>query len=58
MGLVFIGFIPALQRQARFTPRRLAGLAGAPLLGAVFALGWTPWPEALEHSVAAVLSRK
>ena len=42
MGLVFIGFIPALQRQARFTPHRLAGVAGAPLLGAVFGLGWTP----------------
>lgn len=42
MGLVFIGLIPALQREARFTPKLLTTVAGAPLLGAVFALGWTP----------------
>ncbi|HEY6576544.1 MAG TPA: cytochrome c biogenesis CcdA family protein, partial [Mycobacterium sp.] len=42
MGLVFVGFIPALQREARFTPRQLSTIGGAPLLGAVFALGWTP----------------
>ena len=56
MGLVFIGFIPALQRQARFTPRRLAGLAGAPLLGAVFALGWTPCLGPTLTGVIAVAS--
>ncbi|MEI7914498.1 MAG: cytochrome c biogenesis CcdA family protein [Mycobacteriaceae bacterium] len=56
MGLVFIGFFPALQRQVRFAPRTLAGLAGAPLLGAVFALGWTPCLGPTLTGVIAVAS--
>ena len=42
MGLAFAGWIPVLQREyrAHWAPR--AGLAGAPLLGAVFGLGWVP----------------
>lgn len=56
MGLVFIGFFPALQRQARFTPKQWAGLAGAPLLGAVFGLGWTPCLGPTLTGVIAVAS--
>lgn len=42
MGLVFLGAFPLLQREVRFHPRKVSGVVGAPLLGAVFALGWTP----------------
>ncbi|TSD99564.1 cytochrome c biogenesis protein CcdA [Skermania sp. ID1734] len=53
MGLVFVGLVPALQRDVRFEPRRVSSLVGAPLLGAVFALGWTP---CLGPTLAGVMS--
>lgn len=42
MGLAFMGFLPFLQREARLHVAPRAGLWGAPLLGIVFGLGWTP----------------
>ena len=42
MGLAFIGYVPGLQREKRFHLRPVRGLAGAPLLGVTFGLGWTP----------------
>jgi cytochrome c-type biogenesis protein len=56
MGLVFVGFVPALQREARFTPRQMSTLGGAPLLGAVFGLGWTPCLGPTLTGVIAVAS--
>ena len=40
MGLIFLGL--GGQREAKIAWRPRAGLAGAPLLGAVFALSWAP----------------
>jgi cytochrome c-type biogenesis protein len=42
VGLGFLGWLPLLQRTKRLSTRPAAGLAGAPLLGIVFGLGWTP----------------
>ncbi|HEV7826427.1 MAG TPA: cytochrome c biogenesis protein CcdA [Mycobacteriales bacterium] len=42
MGLAFLGWIPGLQREMRLRALPASGLAGAPVLGAVFALGWIP----------------
>ncbi|WP_182883189.1 cytochrome c biogenesis CcdA family protein [Microbispora sp. H10949] len=42
LGLAFVGVLPGLQRDVRIHRLPAAGLAGAPLLGVVFGLGWTP----------------
>ncbi|MCW2860232.1 MAG: cytochrome c biosis protein transrane region [Actinoallomurus sp.] len=42
LGLGFMGFIPGLQRTVKSSRLPAAGLAGAPLLGMLFGLGWTP----------------
>lgn len=42
MGLAFLGLIPVLQRDIRSHHRPRGGFWGAPLLGGVFGLGWTP----------------
>ena len=42
LGLAFMGLIPGLQREARFHRLPAAGLAGAPVLGFLFGVGWTP----------------
>ncbi len=42
LGLAFLGAIPGLRREVRIHRLPAAGLAGAPLLGVVFGLGWTP----------------
>ena len=42
LGLGFLGVIPALQREARWHHRPARGIWGAPVLGVLFGLGWTP----------------
>jgi cytochrome c-type biogenesis protein len=42
LGLAFMGFVPGLQRTVKSSRLPAAGVAGAPLLGMLFGLGWTP----------------
>ena len=42
LGLSFMGLIPGLQRDVRLHTVPRAGLLGAPLLGVLFGVGWTP----------------
>lgn len=42
LGLAFMGLVPGMQREMRFHVLPRAGLVGAPLLGVVFGVGWTP----------------
>ena len=42
LGLAFLGLVPGLQREVRFHRLPSPGLAGAPVLGVLFGVGWTP----------------
>jgi cytochrome c-type biogenesis protein len=42
MGLVFLGAFPPLQRGMKLRHKPRDGLWGAPVLGAVYGVGWTP----------------
>jgi cytochrome c-type biogenesis protein len=42
LGLAFMGILPGFQRDLRIHRAPMLGLVGAPLLGVLFGLGWTP----------------
>jgi cytochrome c-type biogenesis protein len=53
LGLGFLGLIPGLQREVRIHRMPAAGLVGAPVFGALFALSWMP---CVGPTLGAVLS--
>lgn len=42
LGLAFLGLVRPLQKEFRIHALPVAGLAGAPMLGVLFGVGWTP----------------
>ncbi|GAA3053332.1 cytochrome c biogenesis CcdA family protein [Streptomyces glomeratus] len=59
MGVFFMGLMPWLtQREFRFHNRPATGLAGAPVLGALFGIGWTPCIGPTLSSVLALSSEQ
>jgi cytochrome c-type biogenesis protein len=57
MGIFFMGLMPWLtQREFRFHRRPVTGLVGAPVLGALFGIGWTPCIGPTLASVLALSS--
>jgi cytochrome c-type biogenesis protein len=53
LGLVFAGIVPWLQRDVRIHRVPAVGIGAAPILGALFGLGWTP---CIGPTLGAVLS--
>ncbi|MEV0183929.1 cytochrome c biogenesis protein CcdA [Streptomyces sp. NPDC050625] len=59
LGVFFMGMMPWLtQREFRFHRRPATGLVGAPLLGALFGIGWTPCIGPTLASVVALSSQQ
>ncbi|MFD4574649.1 cytochrome c biogenesis CcdA family protein [Streptomyces sp. NPDC058417] len=59
MGVFFMGLMPWMtQREFRFHNRPTTGLIGAPVLGALFGIGWTPCIGPTLASVIALSSQQ
>ncbi|MCX4512506.1 cytochrome c biogenesis CcdA family protein [Streptomyces sp. NBC_01619] len=59
MGVFFMGLMPFLtQREFRFHKRPTTGLVGAPVLGALFGIGWTPCIGPTLASVQALAAQE